>query len=171
MNRASNKMSMNLNFKKARDKYLEKIRWKPYEIDLIKNNYKNLSDEQIQQEFLSHRKVSAVTVKRRELGFHKGTKRNQIWTQQEVEILLSVWKDYNQRQISEQFIPNKTPIQVSQKKMKMGLKKIVWTQKEIDLLFEYGPTMKRRDLKKLHFPSKTVNQISWAKRYYNIKRK
>jgi hypothetical protein len=164
-------MSMNLNFKKARDKYLEKIRWKPYEIDIIKNNYKNLSDEQIQQEFLSHRNISAITVKRRGLGFHKETKRNQIWTQQEVEILLSVWKDYNQRQISEQFIPTKTPIQVSQKKMKMGLKKIVWTPEEIDLLFEYGSKMKRRDLKRLHFPNKTVDQISWAKRYHNIKRK
>ena len=117
---------------------------------------------------MPHRTVLALTLKRRELGFHKETKSNQIWTPQEVEILLSVWKDYNQRQISERFIPAKTPIQVSQKKMKMGLKKIVWTQKEIDLLFEHGTKMKRRDLKRLHFPNKTVSQISWAKKYYGI---
>ena len=32
-------MRIKSNFEKARDKYLKKIKWKPYEIDVIKNNY------------------------------------------------------------------------------------------------------------------------------------
>ena len=96
--------------------------------------------------------------------------KHQIWNSKEVETLLEVWKDYDQRQISEQFIPTKTPIQINQKKMDMGLKKPpVWTPEEIDLLFEYGPKMKRGDLKRVHLPNKTVDQISWTKKYYGIK--
>lgn len=163
-------MRIKSNFEKARDKYLKKIKWKPYEIDVIKNNYKSLSDQQIQQQFLRHRSLSALTSKRRELGFHKEMQKHQIWNSKEVETLLEVWKDYDQRQISEQFIPTKTPIQINQKKMDMGLKKPpVWTPEEIDLLFEYGPKMKRGDLKRVHLPNKTVDQISWTKKYYGIK--
>ena len=33
------------------EKYLESVRWKQFEIDIIKNNYKNLSDKEIHKVF------------------------------------------------------------------------------------------------------------------------
>ena len=62
---------------------------------------------------------------------------HRVWTKEETQILLGVWEKHNQRQISELFIPTKTPIQVNQKKMQMGLKKPpVWTEEERGLLLE-----------------------------------
>ena len=64
---------------------------------------------------------------------------HRVWTKEETQILLGVWEKHNQRQISELFIPTKTPIQVNQKKMQMGLKKPpVWTEEERGLLLEHG---------------------------------
>ena len=51
----------------ARDKYLQKIKWKDYELNIIKNNYKKMSDREIQQAFLSHRSLRSVTFKRQEM--------------------------------------------------------------------------------------------------------
>jgi len=115
-------MSSNINFEKARDEYLKKMKWK--------------------------------------------------WTPKEVETLLAVWKDYNQRQISERFIPTKTPIQVNQKKMHMGLKKPpVWTNEEREILLTYGADYTHRELQSKFFLDKNLSQISGMRKHLGIKRK
>ena len=88
--------------------------------------------------------------------------KHQIWTEEETQILLGVWENHNQRQISELYIPNKTPIQVNQKKMQMGLKKPpVWTEEERGLLLEHGANYTHFDLQQKFFPKIFITLISY----------
>ena len=97
--------------------------------------------------------------------------KHQIWTEEETQILLNVWKDYNQREISEKFIPSKTPVQINQKKMHMGLKKPpVWTNEQRAILVEYGASMTRGDLQTKFFPEKSVDQISNMRKHLGVNR-
>ena len=112
---------MNPNFVESTEPWRDSIRWKQHELDLIADNYEKMSDEEIQKNLIPYRSVSAVKAKRQEIGCHYKMQKHQIWTSEEVDVLLKVWKDYDQRQISERFIPTKTPIQVNAKKQTMGL--------------------------------------------------
>tara|TARA_R100000008_G_C3584917_1_gene171459 strand:- start:140 stop:475 length:336 start_codon:yes stop_codon:yes gene_type:complete len=97
--------------------------------------------------------------------------KHQIWTEEETQILLNVWKDYNQREISEKFIPSKTPVQINQKKMQMGLKKPpVWTNEQRAILIDHGAYMTRGDLQTKFFPEKSVSQISSMRKHLGVRR-
>ena len=47
---------------------------------------------------------------------------NQIWTEEETDLLKKHWRNYNQRELKEKFFPNKTINQVLQKKNVHGAK-------------------------------------------------
>lgn len=153
------------------EKYLESIRWKPNELNIIKDNWPRLSEEQIQKKFLPHRAVRGIREQRQKLGLYIKMQKHQIWTEEETQILLNVWKDYNQREISEKFIPSKTPVQINQKKMHMGLKKPpVWTNEQRATLVEYGASMTRGELQTKFFPEKSVDQISNMRKHLGVNR-
>ena len=94
--------------------------------------------------------------------------KHQIWTPEEVDVLLKVWKDYDQRQISERFIPTKTPIQVNAKKQTMGLNKPpVWSDRERKFCSVTERTTHPHN-SKMFFNDKTNNQIAWMRKHLGI---
>jgi hypothetical protein len=162
---------MHPNLIKGRDRYQAKRKWKQSELKLIKDNYKKYSDAQISKFLLPHRSARAVQTVRLDLGIRRGP-HNQRWTPEEVETLLKVWKDYDQRQISERFIPNKTPIQVNAKKQIMKLHKPpVWTNEERGLLLDHGADYSSDDLRRMFFKNKTNNQIAWMRKHLGVRRR
>lgn len=151
--------------------YIERIKWKEYELNIIRNNYEKMSDMEIHKNFLPHRTHKAIGAKRQEMGCHKKMQKHQIWTSEEVDILLKVWKDYDQREISDRFIRTKTPQQVRNKKMHMNLKKPpVWTNEERGLLIDHGANFSSPKLREMFFPNKTSNQIAWMRKHLGIRR-
>lgn len=97
---------------------------------------------------------------------------NQIWTEEETDLLKKHWRNYNQRELKEKFFPNKTINQVLQKKMYMGLKgRRVWTEEERCLLLEHGANYSQREMHKKFLPNKTPRQITDMRKYFGIKRK
>ena len=159
---------MNPNFVKSTEPWRESIRWKQHELDLIADNYEKMSDEEIQKNLIPYRSVSAVKAKRQEIGCHYKMQKHQIWTPEEVDVLLKVWKDYDQRQISERFIPTKTPIQVNAKKQTMGLNKPpVWSNRERNFV-PLRSELHIRTTPKMFFNDKTNNQIAWMRKHLGI---
>jgi hypothetical protein len=152
-------------------KHLDKMRWKSWELNVIKKNHKDYSDKEISEKFLKcKRSPHQVQRKRCEMGIKKTMQVHQVWTPEEVQILKDNYKKYNQKELQEKFFPNKTVEQVRSAKMSRGLHRDpVWTPQELETLMKYGPTMRRKDLQALHLPNKTVDQISWTKKYYGIK--
>ena len=152
-------------------KHWNKMRWKSWELNVIKRNHKDCSDKEISKKFLKgKRSPHQVQRKRCEMGIKKTMQAHQVWTPEEVQTLKDNYKKYNQRELQEKFFPYKTVEQVRSAKMSRGLRRDpVWTQREIELLLKYGPTMKRCELKKLYLPNKSVDQISWTKKYYGVK--
>tara|TARA_R110000751_G_scaffold63336_1_gene130756 strand:- start:2195 stop:2692 length:498 start_codon:yes stop_codon:yes gene_type:complete len=150
---------------------IEKVMWKPYEIDIIKNNYKNISDRQIMQKFLPHRTHSAIATKRYEIGCRKSMPKHQRWTPEELLLLQTHWKNYNQKELKELFFPNKTVEQVRSAKMQRNLKKPpVWTNEERAILLDNGDSCSRRELKEKFFLNKTLDQISGMRKHLGIRR-
>lgn len=153
------------------DTLVERVRWKPYEINIIKNNYKKISDRQIKRRFLPHRTHQAVTSKRHEIGCCKPMPDSQRWTPEELRLLHMHWRDYNQRELKELFFPNKTIEQVRSAKMYRNLKKPpVWTNEERAVLFDHGSSCSRRELKEKFFLNKTLDQISGMRKHLGIRR-
>lgn len=152
-------------------KHWNKMRWKSWELNVIKRNHKDCCDKEISEKFLKgKRSPHQVQRKRCEMGIKKTMQVHQVWTPEEVQTLKDNYKKYNQRELQEKFFPNKTVEQVRSAKMSRGLHRDpVWTSHEVELLMKYGPAMKRQDLQALHLPNKTVDQISWTKKYYGIK--
>ena len=98
--------------------------------------------------------------------------KNQIWTDSEVKILKENYLKYNQRELSEKFFPTKTPVQICQKKMSMGLKKPpVWTNSERALLLEHGADYEYKELTQKFFPNKRPLQVCWMRKHLGIRRK
>jgi hypothetical protein len=97
---------------------------------------------------------------------------NQIWTEEETNLLKKHWKDYNQRELKEKFFPNKTVNQVLQKKMYMGLKgRRIWTEEERHLLLEHGASYSQCEMHERFLPDKTPRQINDMRKYFGIKRR
>lgn len=164
---------------KALKKYWRENGWTSEEIKILKKCYKQITDEQMAEKLDFRHTKGAISDKRLQLGLKKGRKtrqgimqKHQIWSPEEVEILLKVWKDYDQRQISEKFIPTKTPEQVNHKKMHMGLKKPpVWTNEQRALLLEHGANYTQGQLQALFFPDKDVAQIAGMRKHLGITRR
>mgnify|MGYP003664189883 CR=1 FL=1 len=83
---------------------IEKVKWKPYEIDIIKNNYKKISDRQIMQKFLPHRTRFAIATKRYEIACRKSIPKHQS-------------------ELKEKFFLNKTLDQISGMRRHLGIRR------------------------------------------------
>lgn len=153
------------------EEYLETRRWKQFEIDIIKNNYKHLSDKQIHQTILPHRTVRAINMKRHQIGCHRPIQKHQVWTSEEIKVLKENYLKYNQRELQVKFFPDKTVEQVRSAKMSRGLKKPpVWTNEQRALLLGRGADYTRTELQKKFFPDKTPSQISDMRKHLGIRR-
>ena len=160
-----------LSARKARDEYLERIKWKQFEIDIIKDNYKHLTDKEIHKNLLPHRPATAITAKRQQIGCHKPQQKHQVWTPEEVKTLKQNYLDYNQRELQAKFFPNKTVEQVRSAKMSRGLKKPpVWTDDQRALLLDHGAAYTQAELQKKFFPDKTRSQIASMRKHLGIRR-
>ena len=151
--------------------YREKIKWKQHELDIIRNNYKTMSDQEIQEKLLPHRGLFGVTNKRQKMGLHKRAKlqKHQIWTPEEVKLLKDNYLKYDQRELQAKFFPNKTVEQVRSAKMSRVLKKPpVWTNEERELLVDHGADYSSADLRKMFFKNKTNNQIAWMRKHLGV---
>ena len=86
---------------------------------------------------------------------------NQIWSKKEKNILLKHWRNYNQRELHNKFLPDKTPVQICQKKMYMGLKKgSKWSKEERSIVLRYGVDCSNRQIADKFLPNKTRAQVS-----------
>ena len=97
---------------------------------------------------------------------------HRIWTKEEIKILRENYLKYNQRQLAEKFFPSKTPIQICQKKMDMGLKgRRIWSEKEREILLTHGANYDHNEMHERFLPSKTPRQITDMRKYFGIKRR
>ena len=94
-----------------------------------------------------------------------------VWTKEETDILREHYLEYNQRELHEKFFPDKTPIQINNKKMGLGLKKPpVWTNEERAILLDQGSKYTHRELADRFFPDKTPMQVNYMRKYLGIRR-
>ena len=150
---------------------IERKKWKSWEIKIIKNNYKKLTDIEINEKYLPHRTESAIRTRRHLLKLRKDMQKHQLWTEEEIKTLKENYLDYDQRELRDKFFPDKTVEQVRSAKMSRGLKKPrVWTEEEVDLLVLHGANHTHTEMHKKFLPNKTPEKISSMRRYYNIRR-
>ena len=98
--------------------------------------------------------------------------KHQIWTNKEVEVLKKHWKDYTQRELHDKFLPDKTPVQICQKKMHMGLKgRRIWSEKERALLIEHGVNYTQKEMVEKFLPDKTPRQVHDMRKYFGLRRR
>jgi hypothetical protein len=94
-----------------------------------------------------------------------------VWTEEETEVLKAHWLEYSQRELHEKFLPNKTPTQINNKKMCLGLKKPpVWTNEERAILLDHGSKYTHRELVARFFPDKTPLQVNYMRKHLGIRR-
>tara|TARA_R110002110_G_scaffold156179_1_gene351115 strand:- start:775 stop:1101 length:327 start_codon:yes stop_codon:yes gene_type:complete len=93
-----------------------------------------------------------------------------IWTDEEEIVLKANYLKYTQRELHEKFLPDKTPVQICQKKMDMKLFKPVWTNKERGLLIDHGADYTHKELVAKFFPNKSPSQVHGMRKYLGIKR-
>jgi len=95
-----------------------------------------------------------------------------VWTKEETDALKEHYIEYNQRELHEKFFPDKTPIQIKNKKMGLGLKKPpVWTNEERGILLDYGSKYTHRELANRFFPDKTLSQVKDMRKYLGVRRR
>ena len=152
-------------------KYWDKHGWKPREIAYLIKHFHNKSDLEMSRGFLKKRSRTAILSMRHRLGLFKEPKNQKIWSDEEEAILKDNWIEYDQNELHDKFLPNKTPQQIRRKKMDMGLKgkKYVWSEEEIEVLSQVGPHRKNQFIIKNYLPNKTTRQISDARKFYCIK--
>jgi hypothetical protein len=153
-------------------KYWDKHGWKPREIAYLKRHFKDMSDLELSRTpLLKKRSRRSVMTMRWKLGLRKDPKNLKIWTDEEEGLLKKHWLQYNQNELHDKFLPNKTPQQIRQKKMHMGLKgkKYVWNHREIETLIKVGAENTANTISAKYIPTKTPSQIRGARKYYGIK--
>ncbi len=95
-----------------------------------------------------------------------------IWSKEEEDTLRDNYSEHNQRELSQKFFPNFTPIQVNQKKMDMGLKrKPVWSEDERALLLEHGSNYTHKEMSERFLPNKTPRQVVDMRKHFGIRRR
>jgi hypothetical protein len=131
--------------------------WKKSEEQIIKKNYKTKTDKQIAK--ILGRTARAVQTKRIQLKIKKARFNPKFWTSDEEEILINKYQNYTVKQITNDFLPNKTSQQIKDKAHRLRLCKSKWTDEELDLLVEYGGKISSIEIAKEFVPNKTPNQI------------
>tara|TARA_Y100000593_G_scaffold35861_1_gene70014 strand:- start:11078 stop:11686 length:609 start_codon:yes stop_codon:yes gene_type:complete len=145
----------------------KKASWSEEEEEIIKNNWKSLTDVELSKGMLDGYTPNQIASKRYAMGLKKTWWPQQKWSEEEKLLLLKHWKDYNQKELQQKFFPNKTVEQVRSKKMDMGLKKgRKWSDEEISILQKYGSEYNAPQLNNLFLPNKTPSQIRDARKHY-----
>ena len=113
------------------------------------------------------------------------------WSQEEIEILLEVYETTSNKDISDKYLPNRTPQQIGDyARKKLGLHKDKehfkettkqkrelerqlkeeenrlkeWSDEDIKLLIEVYPNMSNEDIKNIYFPNRSLNSINYKVR-------
>ena len=98
--------------------------------------------------------------------------KHQIWSDEETKVLKKNWKDHTQRELHDMFLPDKTPVQICQKKMDMELKgRRIWSEDERGLLIEHGADYSQSEMVSKFLPNKTPRQVTDMRKYFGIKRR
>ena len=161
---------MNPNIANESRKYWEAFKWTKDEIQIILDNYEaGRSDKEI-AELLPKRSLRKVQDKRLSLGLKRLTQ-ERVWSDEEIALLEKHWKDYDQNELHEKFLPNKTPIQINQRKMYSGLKgkKQVWSDEEKATFVEKASLHNNKSLQRNFFKNKSLTQIQDLRHYLKIR--
>ena len=99
------------------------------------------------------------------------SKMKRVWTDKEVEMLKANYLEYDQRQLRDKFLPNKSIVQIRNKKMSLRLKKPpVWTNQQRELLLRHGADYTHRELVSKFFKDKTPSQVNDMRKHLGIRR-
>lgn len=99
-------------------------------------------------------------------------RKNQIWTDKETVLLVKHWKDHTQRELHDKFLPNKTPVQICQKKMYMKLVgRRKWSEEERAVLIKHGANYTHKEMVKKFLPNKTPRQVVDMRKHLGISRR
>tara|TARA_R100000808_G_C2112977_1_gene126507 strand:- start:262 stop:795 length:534 start_codon:yes stop_codon:yes gene_type:complete len=143
--------------------------WSEEEEQVIKDNYKSMSDPKMLLKFFPEKTKSQLKEKRLKLGCKRNEPWNRIWTKEEESLLLDNWLEYNQRELHEKFLPDKTPLQIRQKKMHMGLKKRAkWTDEEVSIIYEHGSNYSAPELSEHFLIGKSAEQIRHKRKQLKV---
>jgi len=98
-------------------------------------------------------------------------KMKKVWSREEVEILKANYLEYNQKELQNRFFPDKSVVQIRNKKMSLNLKKPpVWTNSQRELLLKYGAIYTHRELVHKFFKDKTPTQVNDMRKHLGIRR-
>ena len=96
-------------------------KWSLEEIEIIKNNYLNMTDEEISEKLLPNRSKKSIEKQRLKYGFKK-QKANEIWSKDEIDTIIKLYPLYTDEELID-FLPNRTKRAIEQKGLELGLKK------------------------------------------------
>ena len=95
--------------------------WSNDEIKIIKDNWEAKSDEEIQK-LMPRRNIRAIANQRQKLGLIKRVALID-WSNDEVKIIKDNHQKMTDTELSKSLLPNKTRKQITEKRLRMGLKK------------------------------------------------
>ena len=94
--------------------------WTPEEIRLLKENYKQYNQRELQEKFFPNKTVEQVRSAKMSRGFH----RDPVWTPEEVSLLFEYGPKMARRDLKNIHFPNKTVDQISWTKKYYGIKRL-----------------------------------------------
>ena len=94
--------------------------WTPEEIRLLKENYKQYNQRELQEKFFPNKTVEQVRSAKMSRGFH----RDPVWTPEEVRLLFEHGPKMARRDLKKTHFPNKTVDQISWTKKYYGIKRL-----------------------------------------------
>lgn len=129
--------------------------WSLEEIKIIKDNYLNMTDEEISEKLLPNRTKKSIEKQRLKYGFKK-QKANKIWSKDEIDTIIKLYPLYTDEELMD-FLPNRTKRAIEQKGLELGLKK------NEDVLYEINVKKTenaRRKIKECGFSEEHKRNIS-----------
>ena len=146
-------------------------KWTDEEIRLLKEHYPDDSWDNILS--LIHRKRGNIITKASHLHIVRNSSNKKVeWSEDEINLLKSVYKDYKIKDIQEKFFPNKTKDSIIKILGKLRLlKSRPWTESDNAFLVELYPTEDNKYISKLMDRTKDsivnqAQQLGLKKKYY-----
>ena len=96
-------------------------KWSLEEIEIIKDNYLNMTDEEISKKLLPNRSKKSIEKQRLKYGFRK-QEANKIWSKDEIDTIIRLYPLYTNEELLD-FLPNRTKRAIEEKGLELGLKK------------------------------------------------
>lgn len=145
--------------------------WTREEINIIKENYEIMSNEDIINKFDIQRTSNQIMdYANKKLGLHKpkGLKtKNRGWSKEDDIYLIKVYAYENKNIIMKQL--NKEWVTVRARAIKLKLSRSnKWKDEEIDLLYKFYPYMKTEDFKEKYSINREVSSINVKANSLNI---